>query len=109
MELLIAIIVIIILATIGGIGLQGWRASAAKTEVKNDLQAAAMRLKDYKTWNNAYPPNLNALDFSPTGEVAMTYTLNGAHYCLGASSTVVASVKLYINSATSLEPTETAC
>lgn len=107
-ELVVAIAVIAILAAVVVVSYNGWRTRMAETEVKHNLTTAASKLKDHRTWNNAYPATLAEV-FSPSGKVTVTYVLSGANYCLRGASTDVSSVRLYINSATSQEITTTAC
>lgn len=99
-ELMVAISVLIILVGITGFSLSTWRSRTAATEVKNDLQAAVGKLRDNRTWNNAYPSSLSSV-FQPSGQVTMTYVLRGGgqSYCLQAASTAVSTVKYYYDSA----------
>ena len=108
--LVIAILGIIVMITV--FGFSSWRQRTATTEVKNELQSANVALKDRMNFSNAYATS--AADFanlySKKADVTLTYTTpdSGASYCLKAQSNAIATVILYISSA-SQTPTTTAC
>ena len=112
-ELLVMIAVIGLLATITVFAFGSWRQRTAVTEVKNDLQAAAVSLKNTRNFDNAYPANQAALlaNYQPSRNVTLTYTLRGGgtSYCLKAQSTADPGVVYYIDSAITTVPTTTAC
>lgn len=112
-ELLVAISVLLILAAITTFAFGNWRSRTATTEAKNDLQSAAAKLRDYRTWQNGYPATQSVFDtvYQPSGQLTMTYTLrgDGQSYCLKATSTAVPSVIYYIDSRNDTTPTATAC
>jgi len=112
-ELMVSIIVIVILASIVAFAFGSWRSSSARTELKNDLTSAAAKLKDYKTWNNGYPPDSATFTavYQPSGQLMMTYALRagGGSYCLNATSTAVSTVQYYIDSNISPTPTAGTC
>lgn len=107
-ELMVAVIVVGILASIVMFAFGSWRSGAAKAEVKNDLVAAVSKLRDYRNWNNAYPADQAAFAslYQVSGKLTMTYTLraSGASYCLNATSSAVSTVKFYIDSNVSTTP-----
>ena len=112
-ELLIVVTIIVALAAISVFSFSIWRERTAITEVKNELINGSSALKQEINFNGAYPA-LNA-DFQTlypaSTNVTMLYTLRGggASYCLRATSTAVATVVYYVDSAVSPTPTTTAC
>jgi len=112
-ELMVAVAIIGILASVVAFSFETWRSSTAKTEVKNNLTTAAAKLKDYQNWNSAYPADQATFDaaYQVSGEVTMTYTrrLDGASYCLNASSKAVNTVIFKIDSSVSATPAAGTC
>lgn len=109
--LVIAILGVIVLITV--FGFSSWRERTATTEVKNELQSAAIALKDQMNFSNSYPATSAAFTtlYKPKADVTLTYSTpdSGASYCLKAQSNVVGTVVWYINSTTSQTPTINVC
>ncbi len=113
-ELLVAVAVIGVLASISIFAFSSWRSRTAKTEVTNDLRNATSTIQHYQTFNNALPPDnaTFATLYRASSNVTLTYALRGggSSYCLKAQNTVVTTVVWYVDSATSsLEPSTTVC
>ncbi|NCU37746.1 prepilin-type N-terminal cleavage/methylation domain-containing protein [Candidatus Saccharibacteria bacterium] len=111
-ELLVAVAIIAILATITIFALGSWRQRVAVTEVKNELTAAATALKDYKIFGSGYPigspPSLPAT-YKATPNVTIVYISGTAStYCLRGTSVAVSSVVFYMSHSLTT-PQTTAC
>lgn len=95
-ELTIVIIVILILASITLVSYSSWRSMAANTEVTNDLQAAAIAMKNYRNFNNGYPSTIPTT-FAASPNVSVTVqSASTTSYCLKGKSLANSSVIYYI-------------
>ena len=81
-ELLIAIVVIGILATISIVAYSGIQDSAIESTLKSDLRSASSQLEMERALEGSYPSSDEGL--SRSSGVNFTYTLTGGSYCLTA-------------------------
>lgn len=100
-ELIVVISVIAILAAISIMGYGAWRTNVTVTQVKNDLDAAASAMEDYRTYNNGYPSTLPAT-VTPSKHVTLTVSSDSSAtaYCIDGVSSDSASNTYYVSSGT---------
>lgn len=96
-ELLIAIIVIGILATLSVIGWGAWRERVAETEVKSDISGLMAGMENHRNFNNGYPSLDEGTEFDGSNQssdifrssegVRLTYVSgDDKAYCVEAQS-----------------------
>ena len=105
-ELLVVIVIIGTLASIGFISYGSYQKSITIAQLKSDLNGAATVMENARTFNNAYPADINAVEsFEPTKDangIAVT-TLSGGSadggktYCIDAENSD-SSIHYYIDS-----------
>ncbi len=97
-ELVVAISIIAVLAIISVVGYGAWQSSIRKTQVKNELTAAASAMESARSTNNGYPSSLPPA-YEPSGEVTVTlFSVSTDKFCLDGVSNNDSNIKFYIDS-----------
>lgn len=78
MEILIAVVVLSVMASILLVGYGTWQRSMAVASVQSDLTQGAVGLKNFKNFNNGYPPNLAGIRFVGSPNVALALWTNAS-------------------------------
>ena len=104
-EVIVSISIIGILATIVVISYSGWQTTIVKTELKNDLTAAATAMENYRIFNNGYPTSVPST-FTPSPQIIVSGGSidGGLTFCLDAISSKNSSVHFYSDSSHSVKP-----
>ncbi len=110
-ELLVAIVIIGILATIGTLNYGNYQKSLTVSQVKSDLNGVNAAMENARTFKDAYPTYVADLAATtpPTFTSSPTVTLSGGSYdggktyCVDAVSSRDPSVKYYIDSNNGLQ------
>lgn len=91
-ELVIAIAVIGLLASITVVSYTGWRKQVAETEVKSDLNSIKSALESSRNFGNIYPSAIPATFTPSAGVEVVSYTSDGTTYCAITKSKKVTTV-----------------
>ena len=107
-ELIIAITVIGVLATITIVSYNGVTASAGETAIKSNIDKAVDQLEYYRihSSNDTYPSDANDIDIDDDITVQYTYTSETNSYCISLSNTYV---DFYTSDTENGKPVEGVC
>lgn len=109
--MIIVVVIIALLAMLTVFAFNNYRARTAKTEMKNELMQAASSVKNYRSFNNAYPVDQNAFSavYDPGSSVTLTYRSNGtgSGFCLRAASAAETTLTPWYVSSVSPQPVTT--
>src|SRR5665648_529813 len=98
-ELIVAISVIGILASIVIVSYPNWQNSIISAQLKSDLNGVASAMESARTFNNSYPTLVsNLTTFKPSKNTILTGgSSDGVVYCIDASSSQNATIHYYID------------
>ena len=107
-EIMTVIVVLAILAAVSAAGYAGWRQSTARTELVNDLKAAASAMDSFRTFRNGYPMALPD-DYQKSDNVTATLKyVTSSDFCIEATTRTSSGMR-YIVKKTDSEPKEGSC
>lgn len=96
-EVIVVIVVIGILAAVAIVGYDGWNKRVVETQIKSDLNGAAVSMENYKNFNDGYP-SLIPTNFTASKDVTLSLSSsNSKEYCIDATSSRDSSVHYYID------------
>lgn len=108
-ELAVVIGVIAILAAVMIIGYGSWRQNVARSEVQNDLQAAAGAMESARNFGEGYPTSLPS-DFSASDGVTLTYSRGDTKsFCINGVSKKLSNVTYFYDTLTGKSPQTGSC
>lgn len=75
-EIIIVVTVLAIMFSILVVGYGTWQRSVAVSSVQSDVTQGAIGLRNFKNFNNGYPPNLAGMDYAGSPNVALALWTN---------------------------------
>ncbi len=100
-EIMVAISVIGILASIGIVSYNGYRSSVIATQLKSDLNGVATTMENARNFDGTYPTNVPSNFIASEDTVLTGGSPDGSVFCIDATSTKDGSIKYYIDETTS--------
>lgn len=108
-ELVVAISVMGLLATISVFSYGAWRERTARNEVMSDLKQAVIAMDAARNFSSGYPTSLPP-SFTESRNVTVQYRSGDAtRFCIEGTSKVNGQVKYRVNTAESKDPLPGAC
>ncbi len=98
-ELVVVAVIIAILGTVGVVGYNGWRQATVTAQQKNDLNAAASAMENYRNFNKGYPSTIPS-SFNPSSGVTLVGggTDDGVTFCINATNSQFPDLPYHIDS-----------
>jgi prepilin-type N-terminal cleavage/methylation domain-containing protein len=108
-ELVVAISIIGLLATVSIFSYGSWRERTARNEVISDLKQAVIAMDGVRNFSDGYPTSLPA-SFTESRNVTVQYRSGDAsRFCIEGTSKVIGQVKYKVNTTISKEPQPGIC
>ena len=98
-ELIVAIVVIGILASVGVVAYGNWRERAAEDQLQSDLKGASAAMESGRTFGTDYPSSLPS-SYEPSDGVTMSVKGGGGTYCIEATAPASGSAIYSVKSGT---------